>query len=51
MTRDTEIKNSLTIARGEGGGNSGEKGFQEQLQRTHGQNQGAGVGNKGGRWV
>ena len=31
MTRDIEIKNNLTIARGEGGGDSGEKGFQELL--------------------
>ena len=34
-----KIKNNLTIARGEGGGDSGEKGFQELLQRTQGQNQ------------
>ena len=31
ITRDTEVKNNLTIARGEGGRDSGEKGFQELL--------------------
>ena len=31
QARDSEIKNNLTIARGEGGGDSGEKGFQELL--------------------
>ena len=31
ITRDPEIKNHLTIARGEWGGDSGEKGFQELL--------------------
>ena len=31
ITRDIEVKNSLTIARGEGGRDSGEKGFQELL--------------------
>ena len=31
ITRVIEVKNNLTIARGEGGGDSGEKGFQEQL--------------------
>ena len=31
ITRDIEIKNNLTIARGEWGGDSGEKGFQELL--------------------
>ena len=31
ITRDIEIKNNLTIARGEVGGDSGEKGFQELL--------------------
>ena len=30
------------LTRPEGGGDSGEKGFQELLQRTHGQNQGGG---------
>ena len=42
ITRDIEVKNNLTIARGEWGGNSGEKGFQELLYRTYGQNQGGG---------
>ena len=28
-TRDIEIKNNITIARGERGGDCGEKGFQE----------------------
>ena len=31
ITRDTEVKNNLTIARGEGGRDSGKKGFQELL--------------------
>ena len=42
ITRDIEVKNNLTIARGEGGKDNGEKGFQELLYRTHGQNQGGG---------
>ena len=42
ITRDVEVKSNLTIARGEWGGNSGERGFQELLQRTHRQNQGRG---------
>ena len=40
ITRDIEVKNNLTIARGEGGWDSGEKGFQELLERTYRQNQG-----------
>ena len=31
ITRDIEVKNNLTIARAEGGRESGEKGFQELL--------------------
>ena len=31
ISRDIEIKNNLTIARGEGGGDSGERGFQALL--------------------
>ena len=31
ITRDIEVKNNLTIARGEGVRDSGEKGFQELL--------------------
>ena len=31
ITRDIEIKNNLTVARGERGGDSREKGFQELL--------------------
>ena len=31
ITRDTEVKNNLTIARGEWGRDSGERGFQELL--------------------
>ena len=31
ITRDIEIKNNLTIARGEEGGDNGGKGFQELL--------------------
>ena len=31
ITRDIENKNNLTIARGDGGGDSGEKGLQEHL--------------------
>ena len=30
-TRDIEVKNNLTIARGEWGGDSGERGLQELL--------------------
>ena len=45
ITRDIEIKNNLTVTRGkverDDGGKRG-KGFQEQLKRTHVQNQGAG---------
>ena len=46
MTRDIAIKNTVTIARGEWGGHSGERGLQELLSRAHGQNQGGGW-----RWV
>ena len=42
ITRDIEVKNNLTIARGEWGGDSGERGIQELLYRTQGQNQGGG---------
>ena len=31
ITRDIEIKNNVTIARGEWGGNSGERGLQELI--------------------
>ena len=31
LTRETEVKNNLTIARGERGGDGGERGFQELL--------------------
>ena len=31
ITRDIEVKTNLTIARGEAGGDCGEKGFQELL--------------------
>ena len=31
ITRDIEVKNNLTVARGEEGRDSGEKGFQELL--------------------
>ena len=31
ITRDTEVKNNLTIARGEWGGDRGERGLQELL--------------------
>ena len=43
ITRDTKIKDNLTVTRGDVGGEDGwkeGKGYQEQLQRTHGQNQG-----------
>ena len=33
ITRDIEIKNNLTVTRGEVGGDNWGKGFQEQLQR------------------
>ena len=42
ITRDIELKSNLTIARGEWGGDNGERGLQELLERTHGQNQGGG---------
>ena len=51
ITRDIEIKNKLTVTRGEVGANNGgqmAKGFQEQLL-THGKNQGrVGLGEGGG---
>ena len=31
ITRDIEVKSTLTIAKGEGRGDTGEKGFQELL--------------------
>ena len=31
ITRDIEVKNNLTIARGEWGGDTGERGLQELL--------------------
>ena len=40
ITRDIEVKNNLTMDRGEWGGDSEERGLQELLERTHGQNQG-----------
>ena len=49
ITRDIEIKNKLKVTRGKVGGDNGRtvgKGFQEHVQRTHGQNQ-RGVGS----WV
>ena len=49
ITRDIEVKNNLTLARGVWGGDGGERGLQELLWRTHGQNQGEGRG-RGGRW-
>ena len=40
------------MARGEWGGDSGKRGLQELLERTHGQNRGWGDGGGGGgRWV
>ena len=47
-----EIKNNLTVTRGEvGGDNRGKegKGFEEQLLRTHRQNQGGVESGEGGR--
>ena len=48
ITRHIEIKNNLTIARREWGRDNGEKGFQELLKRTHGQNQRGGWKREGG---
>ena len=51
MTRDIEIKNKITVNRGEVGGDNGEergKSFWEQLSRTHGQNQGGMEAGEGG---
>ena len=50
------MKNNLTVTRGEVGGDNrgkGRKGFQEQLYRTHGQNQGGMEAGEGGGdgWV
>ena len=42
LTRHIEVKNNLTIARREWGEDRGEKGLQDLLQRTHGQNEGGG---------
>ena len=36
ITRDIEVKNNLTIARGEWGGDSGEKGFQGTWTKPRG---------------
>ena len=46
----TVIRNKTIIARGEWGGDREERGLQELLQRTHGQNQGGGwrQGREGG---
>ena len=50
ITRDIEVKNNLTVARGEGRGDSGEKGFQE-LHKGHMDKIKGEGGSKGGRWV
>ena len=54
ITRDIEIKNKLTVTRGEVGGDNWEgsgKSFQEHVQRTYGQIQrgvASSVGSEGG---
>ena len=51
ITRDIEIKNKWTVTRGEVGGDNGGKrvkGFQEQVKKTHGQNQGGVEAGEGG---
>ena len=50
QARDSEIKNNLTIARGEGGRDSGEKGFRNYCKGHMDKTKGEG-GSKGGRWV
>ena len=40
--KSCKIKNNVTIARGEWGGDSGERSLQDLLERTQGQNQGGG---------
>ena len=42
ITRDIEIKNNLTIARGEGWGDSREKGFKNYYKGHMDKNQGGG---------
>ena len=42
ITRDIEIKNNVTITVGVSGGDREERGLQELLERTHGQNQAGG---------
>ena len=50
ITRDIEVKNNPTIARGDRGGDSGEKGFQELIQGYMDKTKGEG-GSRGGRWA
>ena len=50
ITRDIEIKNNLTIARGEWGGTVGAKGFRNYYKGHMDKTKGEG-GSKRGRWV
>ena len=50
ITRDIEVKNNLTIARGEAGGDSGEKIFRNYYKGHNDKTKGEG-GSRGGRWV
>ena len=52
ITRDIEVKNNLTTARGEWGGNSGERGLQELLaiKDTWTKSRGLEVGSAGVGW-
>ena len=50
ITRDTEVKNNLTIARGEWGGDSGERGYRNYYKGHLDKIKGEG-GDGGGKWV
>ena len=50
ITRDIEVKNKLTIARGEGGRDNGENGFRNYYKGHMDKTKGDG-GSRGGRWV
>ena len=46
--RDIEIKNNLTVTRGEGEGDNGAKGFRNNYKGHMDKTKGGGI--KGGRW-
>ena len=49
ITRDIEVKNNLTIARGEWGGDSGERDYRSYCKGHMDKIKGEG-GGRGGRW-